>query len=228
MHLFPAGLHLEFFQQHPRPLFQVQGVQMQTPDPQPAVQDIPTHLSDQLDSHCSHGLVIVLNGVEDVPKVLWNDDILPLDPGHELLPTLDRHDPGDDRHRDPSRSDPLDPVDKDVDVVKHLSKDEVGSSVDFGLEELDLLAFIVLPVGGLGVSLRETGDGDIKVVPVLGSNVFDEVDGFGESAGRGLPFGLTVRRVSSEGEDVLTAVFLGDLTIESEESGFVSSSFERM
>lgn len=160
--------------------------------------------------------------------MLRDDDVLPLDPGHELLPTLDRHDPGNDRHRDPSRSDPLDPVDKDVDVVEHLSEDEVGSSVDFGLEEFNLLAFIVLPVGGLGVSLRETGDGDVKVVPVLGSNVFDEVDGFGESAGRGLPFGLTVRRVSSEGEDVLTAVFLGDLTIESEESGFVSSSFGRM
>lgn len=228
MHLFPASLHLEFFQQHPRPLFQVQGVQMQTPDSQSTVQDIPTHLSDQLDSHCPYSLVIVLDGVENVPEVLRDDDVLPLDPGHELLPTLDRHDPGNDRHRDPSRSDPLDPVDKDVDVVEHLSEDEVGSSVDFGLEEFNLLAFIVLPVGGLGVSLRETGDGDVKVVPVLGSNVFDEVDGFGESAGRGLPFGLTVRRVSSEGEDVLTAVFLGDLTIESEESGFVSSSFGRM
>lgn len=228
MHLFPASLHLEFFQQHPRPLFQVQGVQMQTPDSQSTVQDIPTHLSDQLDSHCSHGLVIVLDGVENVPKVLRHDDVLPLDPGHELLPTLDRHDPGHDRHRDPSRSDPLDPVDKDVDVVKHLSKDEVGSSVDFGLEEFNLLAFIVFTVGGLGVSLRESGDGDVKVVPVLGSNVFDEVDSFGEPAGGGFPFGLTVRRVSPEGEDVLTAVFLGDLTIESEESGFVSSSFERI
>lgn len=228
MHLFPAGLHLEFFQQHPRPLFQVQGVQMQTPDPQSTVQDIPTHLSDQLDSHCSHGLVVVLDGVEDVPKVLRDDDVLPLDPSHEFLPTLNRHDPGHDRHRDPSRSNPLDPIDKDVDVVEHLSKDKVGSSVDFGLEEFDLLAFIVLPICGLWVSLGEPGDGDVEVVPILGSNVFDEVDGFGEPAGRGFPFGLTVRRVSSEGEDVLTAVFLGDLTIESEESGFVSSSFERM
>jgi len=129
--------------------------------------------------------------------MLGDDDALPLDPGHELLPRLNRHDTGDDRDGDPSRSDPLDPVHKDTNIVEHLSKDEVASCIDLGFEVFDLFTLVIFSLGGLRVTLREPSDGNVKVVAVLRSNVFDEIDGFAESArGRG-PFGLTVRGISS-------------------------------
>ena len=212
MNLFPASLHLELFQEHPRSLFQVQRVEVQPPNAQSAVEDVPTHLGDQLDSDGSDRLVIVLYGVEDVPEMLGHDDVLPLDPCHEFLPRLDGHDPGYDGHGDPCGPNPFDPVDKDADVVEHLRKDEIGPSVHLGLEVFDLFTLVVLAFGSLWVTLGEPGDGDVKVVAILGADILDEVDSFGEPARGGLPFGLTVRRVTTEGENVLTSVFLGDLS----------------
>ena len=211
MDLLPPRLHLKLLQEHPGALFQVQRIHVQTSDPDTSFQNIPTHLSYQLGSHLTHRLVIVLDGQKDVPEMLGNDNALPLDPGHELLPRLNRHDTGNDRDSDPSCSDPLDPVYEDADVVEHLSENEVASRIDLGFEVFHLFALVIFSLGGLWVTLGETGDGNIKVIAVFRSDVFDEIDGFAESTGGSRPFRLTIRRISSKGQDVLTTVFLGDL-----------------
>jgi hypothetical protein len=132
MNLLPPRLHLELLQQHPRSLLEVQGVDVQSSDTYTGLQDISTHLSDQLGPDFTYSLVIIFDRQEYVPKVLRNDDTLPLHPGHELLPRLNRHDTGYDRYVDPSRSNPFDPIHKDPHVVEHLSEDEVGSGIDLG------------------------------------------------------------------------------------------------
>jgi hypothetical protein len=62
------------------------------------------------------------------------------------------------------------------------------------------------------MTLRESSDGDVKVIAVFRSDVFDEINGFAETAFRWGPFGLAIRRITTKSEDVLATVFLGDLS----------------
>lgn len=184
---------------------------MQASNPNVGREDLSTHVGDKLRTDRSNAFIVFLYGKQDVPKLLWNDNAFPLDPGHKFLPRLNRHDPRNDRHIDPRRSNTPDPVDENVNVVKHLRKDEIRAGVDLLLQVLDLLGLCVLTRSRLGMTLRESSDGDVKVVSVFGTDVLDEVDRFGESAGRRGPVGLAVWRVTSECENVLTAGLFGKL-----------------
>jgi hypothetical protein len=92
-----------------------------------------------------------------------------------------------------------------------LRKDEIRAGVDLFLQVLYLLGLCVLTRRSFRMTLREASDGNIKVVSIFGTDVLDEVDRFGESAGRRGPVGLAVWGVTSECEDVLTAGLFCDL-----------------
>lgn len=209
--LFLSAFETQLLEQHSSTLLQVERVDVQSANPDVGGQDVSTHVGDELRADRSNTFVILLHGQQNIPELLRHDDTLTLDPSHKLLPRLNRHDPRDDRHIDSCGSNTLDPVDENVDVVEHLGENEVGAGVDLFLQVLNLLGLRILSRRRLGVSLRETGDGDVKVVSVFGTNVFDEIDCLGESSGRGSPVGLTVRGIASESEDVLASVRFGDL-----------------
>jgi hypothetical protein len=61
------------------------------------------------------------------------------------------------------------------------------------------------------VALRKSGNSDIEVVAIFCSDILDEVDGFAEPSGSRSPVGLSIRRISSKCENILTAMLLGNL-----------------
>jgi hypothetical protein len=149
---------------------------MQSPNSDISGQDVSTHVGNELGPDGSNTFVVLLHGQQDIPELLRHNDALTLDPGHKLLPRLNRHDSWNDRHVDSCGTDTLDPVDENVDVVKHLGKDKVGARVDLFLQVFDFLGLCILSRRCFRVSLRETSDSYVKVVSVFGTNVFDEID----------------------------------------------------
>ncbi len=116
-----------------------------------------------------------------------DDNLFALDPGLELVPVLNRHDPRNNRDGDASGAHASHPVEKDVGIVEHLRKDEFGASVHLVLQPRHLLLPTFRRVGRLKVALRESGNGDAKVARVVFVNVSNEIDGVHESARGRLP-----------------------------------------
>ncbi len=174
-------------------------------------EDLAAHLGNQSSANRSNLLVVVFDGIEHFVKVWRYNDALALHPSRKFLPRLDGHDPRDDRYGDASNANPLDPFGEDSKVVEHLGEDEIGARIDLLLEKPNLGALRVLVGSSLWVSLRESSDGDIKVVAVLCADIFDEIDGLGEAAFGRRPVALAIGRVATKGEDVLTAMLFGDL-----------------
>ncbi len=124
---------------------------------------------------------------------------------HESVPSLDGRNSGDDGYGDPIAPDFVHPADEDIDVVEHLSEDEVAPGVDLLLEVLHFKGELVWREEHV---LRESGDGDVEVVAVHGANVSDEVNAMGESAFDRLPVVLAQRRVPPQRKNVPAAMRL--------------------
>jgi hypothetical protein len=188
-HALPARLTVKLLQQHPSTLLKVERVNVQALDSSLFIRkDGLAHTSDKLGTDSSNFFVITLNGIKSVVEVLWNDNVLSLNPGHELLPRLNRHDTGEDWNGDTCRANVTNPLEEDGVIVEHLSEDEFGACIDLGSEPIHFLLLGVITFRCLRVTLRETSDCNTEISRVVFVNVLDEIDGVVETTGSWLPF----------------------------------------
>lgn len=107
---------------------------------------------------------------------------------------MNRHDPRHDRNRNPNSPALLDPVQENVDVVKHLSNNEGCARVHLFLQVLEQQVRVWLVVASLGVARNS----NVKVVSVFLTNVLDEILCVAEAAVDGFPLFLFSGRVAAE------------------------------
>ena len=139
-------------------------------DAEVGVEDLAAHVGDVLRSGLADLGVVVLDRFEQVPQLLRDDRPRKVGPALEGRKSLDRHDAGHDRDGDAGGAEAATPVDKDVGVVKHLGKDNVGSGVDFLLKVPDL-GFLRLAVGVAFGEARDLRQVDNRFSPRLRGNV---------------------------------------------------------
>lgn len=144
-------------------------------------------------------LLSYLDGLNAVQNPLGNTDT-----NNVLLETgigLDGHDTGDDGTVDASLATLTDPVQELGDIKEQLSDNEVGTSVDLLLEELQ----VFLHRSRLRVLLGVASHTNAKVVAMGLADVANQVGGVVETALAGGPLRLTVGWVTTQGQDVLVA-----------------------
>lgn len=174
-------------------------------DTEVCIEDFAAHLCDQLCTYLSDFLIVVLVGLQGIQKGLRNLGFCKACCLQEPIPSLDRSNARDNGNGYSCFSDSLDPVNKDINVVKHLREDEIDTLVDFVLEilQLELTLF-----GREKLKLGETRDCYVKVVTIFLVDVSDEIDSMDETTFDGFPFILACRGVSTKGKDVTAPVLL--------------------
>ena len=190
---------------------------MNSMNSQPTRQDLPTHLGDVLRSRLSYFQIVIFDRFQQGPKFLRNESFRPRGSTFEGCESLDRHDSRYDGDRDTSCSKSSSPIDeyctnrtrsvnsetqrvekswstrRTISIVKHLSKDNIGTSVDFLFQMFDLDLWTLTP----RVTLWESRDSNIEVISIVLSDVLDEVDRVVESSFSRLPFFDSTGWVSS-------------------------------
>lgn len=196
-----AGNQVQLLQNHLGALLQVHSVKVESTDVVRRRQDISAHLGNEPDPDLPDFFIVVLVRFQRVDVPLWDGRLTELRRPNKPVPSLNRGDSGDDWNRDTGFSHGSDPSEEDVNVVEHLSEDQGSAGVDFFFEPAHLGGEFCWRQVDV---LRETGDGDFKVVVVLGTDVANEVDAVDETAFYGGPLVLSRWRVTTQGENVAT------------------------
>lgn len=143
--------------------------------------------------------VSYLDGLDAVENPLGNTDT-----DNVLLETgigLDGHDTGDDGTVNASLATLTNPVQELGNIKEQLGDNEVGTSIDLLLEELQ----VFLHRSRLRVLLGVASHTNAKVVAVGLADVANQVGGVVETTLAGGPLRLTMGWVTAQGQDVLVA-----------------------
>ena len=160
------------------------------------VEQFLTHFHDQVSSDITDQLVIVLDRIQPGREMLRDGDLAPLGPSQEGRVGSDRHDPGNNGHVHARSSNLGTPVDEIINIVKHLSDDEVAAGVDLLLQILEIKLHVF--VRQLRMALRVAGNADSEMVTVLGLDILNQVLGILEATFNGSPVFCVPRRISSQ------------------------------
>ena len=150
------------------------------------------------------GVGVAGDGVESGKHLLWDDRAAHGGEFLDLGDVGDRHDAGNDGHRDADFPAAFDEAEEAGVVEEQLSDDEVGARIDFFPQP----AKVSVEVRCLWMFLRIAGAAEAEAVAELFADVADQVDGVvevGKPAFR--RFGQAGGTVATQGEDVFDAVF---------------------
>lgn len=193
------GLHswnkVELFQKHFCSLLKIHGIEMQPSDTKWLCQNSPAHFCYEFGTELPDLLVIVLDRLENIHERLGNDGLGEASCPQETVPSLNGCDTRDDGDGDTVFADTMYPFDENFDVIEHLSEDEVAAGVDLFFQPDHLLLELFR---GQQHVLRESSNGNIKVVAIVVTDVLDQVDSVDETAFDGLPLILASRRVPAQ------------------------------
>jgi len=177
-------------------------------DIQVGVQDCSTHIGHELNTKLSHFLVVVLDRLQDVQEMLWDDGVCHPRSLLEAIPVLDWHNARNDGDCYTSLSNGLDPADEEVYIKEHLGKNPGATEIDFCFQMFEFQ--LELLWGEEGVFWK-TGNSDVEVVVIVFLDVSDEVDSMNEASLNGLPDLFPGWRVSPKCQNIATAVLFSSL-----------------
>jgi hypothetical protein len=108
-------------------------------------------------------LIISLNGIEACKDFIWDHSLGKFKHALESVIAENRHDARNDQAADAGSAAVSHPLVEDLVLEKQLSDDEVSASINFLLQELD----VVCATRGLQVSLGITSNSDTEEVSIL-------------------------------------------------------------
>jgi hypothetical protein len=140
---------------------------------------------------------------ENVEVRLRNRRLGELGALQEAIPGLDRIDAWNDGNSDPGVSDSLDPIDENLDIVEHLCEDDGCAGINLLLEPLEFLSEFLM---GKCHMLWEAWDRDLEVIPMVLSDMSNEIDSVSKATLNSCPGILTSRGVAAKSENVPAAL----------------------
>ena len=121
----------------------------------------------------------------------------------EAIPGLDGIDAWNDGSSYPGLSYSLYPIDENLHIVEHLCEDDGRASLYLLLQPLELKSEFLM---GKGYMLWEPCNRDIEVIPMVLSNMSNEIDPVSKATLNSCPGILTGRGVAAKSENVPTAM----------------------
>lgn len=151
--------------------------------------------------------IVILDSFEIIPNFLWYMVVVERDDSLQAVVVLNGEDTRKDRACDANGTTLLDKIEEGVNVIEQLSDNEIGAGIHFSLK----ISQVIFLVGVIDMAFGMTSNGNSKVVTILLSDVFHQVNGITETTFNRSPLVLTVRRITTESENVLTTTLLGSL-----------------
>ena len=159
------------------------------------VEDLATHLGDKVLPNFTDRFIVVLDRLERRYPGIGDVAFSPLSPSPKSIICGDWHDTWNDGDCDSFGSALLDPAEKDVDIVKHLSDNERCTCVNLLLQMVNQKIYIFLVFTTLGIP----SNANVEMIAVFGLDVLYEVFGVLETVLFRLPLLLLPWRVTSQG-----------------------------
>ena len=126
----------------------------------------------------------------------------------EAIPSLDGIDAWNDGSSYPGLPYSRHPIDENLYIVEHLGEDDRRAGLNLLLQPLELTSEFLI---GKGDMLWESCDRDFEVIPVVLSDMLNEIDPVSKATLNGCPGILTSRGVATKSENVPTAMKFGFL-----------------
>ena len=116
----------------------------------------------------------------------------------EAIPGLDGIDAWNDGSSYPGLSYSLHPINENLHIVEHLGEDDGPAGLNLLLQPLELLSEFLI---GEGNMLWESCDCDLEVIPVVLSDMSNEIDPVSKATLNGCPGILPSRGVATKSEN---------------------------
>lgn len=126
----------------------------------------------------------------------------------EAIPGLDGVDARNDGSSYAGLSYSLHPIDENLHIVEHLGEDDRRAGLNLLLQPLELTSEFLI---GKGDMLWESCDRDLEVIPVVLSDMSNEIDPMSKATLNRCPGILTSRRVATKSKNVPTTMEFGFL-----------------